>query len=56
MNSTYIQLRNNLNYLKLNQMNENLDEVLDYITKIWDKELGFNKDEIVRKALEISQE
>jgi len=33
MNSTYMQLRNNLNYLKLNQMNENLDEVLDYLTK-----------------------
>lgn len=28
-----MQLRNNLNYLKLSQMNENLDEILDYITK-----------------------
>ena len=33
MSSTYMQLRNNLNYLKLSQMNENLDEILDYITK-----------------------
>ena len=28
-----MQLRNNLNYLKLSQMNEKLDEILDYITK-----------------------
>lgn len=33
MSSTYMQLRNNLEYLKMNQMNENLDETLDYITK-----------------------
>ena len=28
-----MQLKNNLNYLKLSQMNENLDEMLDYITR-----------------------
>ena len=33
MSSTYMQLRNNLDYLKLNQMKESLDEMLDYITK-----------------------
>lgn len=33
MSSTYMQLKNNLNYLKLSQMNENLDEMLDYITR-----------------------
>lgn len=28
-----MQLKNNLDYLKLNQMKESLDEMLDYITK-----------------------
>lgn len=33
MNSTYMQLRKNLEYLKLNQMNLQLDEIIDFITK-----------------------
>lgn len=33
MSSTCMQLKNNLDYLKLNQMKESLDEMLDYITK-----------------------
>ena len=32
MNSTYVQLTKNLDYLKLNQMNLHLDEVIDFIT------------------------
>ncbi len=32
MNSTYIQLTKNLDYLKLKQMNTHLDEVIDFIT------------------------
>lgn len=32
MNSTYVQLKKNLEYLKLNQMNLHLDEVIDLIT------------------------
>lgn len=32
MNSTYIQLKKNLDYLKLKQMNTHLDEVLDFIS------------------------
>lgn len=31
MNSTYVQLKKNLDYLKLKQMNTHLDEVLDFI-------------------------
>lgn len=33
MSSTYMQLKHNLEYLKLNKMNERLDETLDYISK-----------------------
>ncbi len=33
MNSTYVQLKKNLEYLKLKQMETHLDEVLDFITK-----------------------
>lgn len=33
MSSTYMQLKHNLEYLKLNKMNEKLDETLDYISK-----------------------
>ena len=29
MNSTYVQLKKNLEYLKLNQMDLHLDEVID---------------------------
>ncbi len=32
MNSTYIQLTKNLEYLKLKQMNTHLDEVIDFVT------------------------
>lgn len=32
MNSTYVQLKNNLEYLKLKQMQLHLDEVIDFIT------------------------
>ena len=32
------------------------DRLIDYIIEIWDKNLKLNKDEIVKKALEISQE
>ena len=32
MNSTYVQLKKNLKYLKLNQMDLHLDEVIDLIT------------------------
>ena len=32
MNSTYVQLKKNLEYLKLNQMDLHLDEVIDLIT------------------------
>lgn len=32
MNSTYVQLNQNLEYLKLNQMKLHLDEVIDFIT------------------------
>jgi len=32
MNSTYIQLAKNLEYLKLKQMNTHLDEVIDFVT------------------------
>ena len=32
MNSTYIQLKQNLEYLKMKQMLLHLDEVLDFIT------------------------
>ena len=32
MNSTYVQLTKNLEYLKLNQMNLHLNEVIDFIT------------------------
>ena len=32
MNSTYVQLTKNLDYLKLHQMNLHLDEVIDFIT------------------------
>lgn len=33
VSSTYMQLKHNLEYLKLNKMNERLDETLDYISK-----------------------
>lgn len=33
VSSTYIQLKQNLEYLKLNKMNETLDETLDFISK-----------------------
>ena len=33
MNSTYVQLKKNLEYLKLNQMDLHLDEVIDLITR-----------------------
>lgn len=33
VSSTYMQLKHNLEYLKLNKMNEKLDETLDYISK-----------------------
>lgn len=32
MNSTYVQLKNNLEYLKLKQMQLHLDEVIDFVT------------------------
>ncbi len=32
MNSTYVQLKNNLEYLKLKQMELHLDEVIDFVT------------------------
>ena len=32
MNSTYVQLKQNLEYLKMKQMLLHLDEVLDFIT------------------------
>ncbi len=34
MNSTYTQLINNLEYLKMKQMITHLDEVIDFTTKI----------------------
>ena len=33
VSSTYMQLKYNLEYLKLNKMNERLDEALDYISQ-----------------------
>ena len=34
MNNTYVQLKKNLEYLKLNQMSIHLDEVIDLITSL----------------------
>ena len=32
MNSTYVQLKNNLEYVKLKQIQLHLDEVIDFVT------------------------
>lgn len=52
MNSSYEQLVGNLNYLKMHKMTENLDDVLDMITK---NDLSFTDGLIKLTQLEINQ-
>ena len=61
MNSTYVQLKKNLEYLKLNQMDLHLDEVIDLITssplsfteglcKLTNYEIDFKELSLIKKG------
>ena len=64
MNSTYMQLTKNLDYLKLKQMNTHLDEVLDFITvnnlsftdgltKLTSYEIDFKETNMIRAMVKV---
>lgn len=64
MNSTYVQLKKNLEYLKLNQMNLHLDEVIDLITssplsfteglcKLTNYEIDFKEANMIRSMVKV---
>ena len=64
MNSTYVQLKKNLEYLKLNQMDLHLDEVIDLITssplsfteglcKLTNYEIDFKEANMIRSMVKV---
>lgn len=64
MNSTYVQLKKNLDYLKLKQMNTHLDEVLDFIktnnlsfaeglVKLTTHEIDFKEANMIRSMVKV---
>lgn len=64
MNSTYIQLTKNLEYLKLKQMNTHLDEVIDFVTvnnlslvegltKLTSYEIDFKEKNMIRAMVKV---
>ncbi|MBQ8993034.1 MAG: IS21-like element helper ATPase IstB [Turicibacter sp.] len=64
MNSTYIQLKKNLEYLKLKQMNTHLDDVLDFINtnnlsfteglvKLTAHEIDFKEANMIRSMVKV---
>ena len=64
MNSTYVQLKQNLEYLKLKQMILHLDEVLDFITannlsfteglvKLTSHEIDFKEANMIRSMVKV---
>lgn len=64
MNSTYVQLKKNLEYLKLKQMNTHLDEVLDFVTtnnlsfaeglvKLTSYEIDFKEENMIRSMVKV---
>ncbi len=64
MNSTYIQLTKNLDYLKLKQMNIHLDEVIDFVTvnnlslvdgltKLTSYEIDFKEKNMIRAMVKV---
>ena len=64
MNSTYIQLKQNLEYLKMKQLLLHLDEVLDFITannlsfteglvKLTSHEIDFKEANMVRSMVKV---
>lgn len=64
MKSTYVQLKKNLDYLKLNQMNTHLDDVLDFINannlsfveglvKLTAHEIDFKEANMIRSMVKV---
>lgn len=64
MNSMYTQLTNNLDYLKLKQMKEHLDEVIDFVTtnnlsfaegltKLTSYEIDFKEANMIRSMVKV---
>ena len=64
MNSTYVQLKKNLEYLKLNQMDLHLDEVIDLVTssplsfteglcKLTNYEIDFKEANMIRSMVKV---
>lgn len=64
MNSTYVQLKKNLEYLKLKQMNTHLDDVLDFINtnnlsfteglvKLTTHEIDFKEANMIRSMVKV---
>lgn len=64
MNSTYLQLTKNLEYLKLKQMNTHLDEVIDFVTinilsftdgltKLTSYEIDFKETNMIRAMVKV---
>lgn len=64
MNSTYVQLKKNLDYLKLKQMNTHLDDVLDFINvnnlsfveglvKLTAHEIDFKEANMIRSMVKV---
>lgn len=64
MNSTYVQLKKNLEYLKLKQMDTHIDEVLDFITtnnlsfaeglvKLPSHEIDFKEANMIRSMVKV---
>lgn len=64
MNSTYVQLKNNFEYLKLKQMQLHLDEVIDFVTsnnlsfaeglvKLTAHEIDFKEENMIRSMVKV---